>query len=240
MKTIVVTGDSKGLGMKISGLLLSKKYHVIGISRSKSSSLHKTYEDAPGKYNHIQFDLSNNDDIKNLYKNEIKEMGPINGLVNNAATAYDDIITNANLEDLEYMFKVNVKSHIMMSKYVIRDMILNGTDGSLVHVSSVSTSTGYTGLSMYGATKGAMEALSLGIAREWGRKGIRSNCIAPGFMDTEMTSNLNDDQRRRVQSRTSLQEATSKDSVAETTAFLLSDAASSITGETIRVDSGTL
>jgi 3-oxoacyl-[acyl-carrier protein] reductase len=240
MKKVIVTGDSKGLGNNICKKLLDKRFQVLGISRSESEGVEEIREDFPEKYSHINFDLSNTGKIKRLYNEKIKDLGPIYGLVNNAAFAYDDIITNADVETAKYMMDVNVNAAIILSKFVIRDMILNDTEGSIVHVSSVSTVTGYTGLSMYGATKGALEALSLGIAREWGRKGIRSNCVAPGFMDTEMTSTLSDEQREQVYSRTSLKEATSKESVAEATAFLLSEASKSITGETIRIDAGTL
>jgi 3-oxoacyl-[acyl-carrier protein] reductase len=119
-------------------------------------------------------------------------------------------------------------------------MILNRTEGSLVHVSSVSTATGYKGLGMYAATKGAIESFSLGVAREWGERGIRSNCVAPGFMNTEMTTELDEDQKDRIYDRTSLGGPTDQQDVAETVAFLLSDASESITGETLRIDAGTV
>jgi 3-oxoacyl-[acyl-carrier protein] reductase len=138
------------------------------------------------------------------------------------------------------MFEVNVISPMMLTKYTLRDMMLNRTEGSIVHISSVSTATGYKGLSMYGATKGALESFSLGVAREWGERGIRSNCIAPGFMNTDMTSTLTEEQKDRIYDRTGLGEPTSQESVAKTVEYLLSDAAHSITGETLRIDSGTL
>jgi 3-oxoacyl-[acyl-carrier protein] reductase len=138
------------------------------------------------------------------------------------------------------MFNVNVISPILLTKVTLRDMMLNRTEGSLVHISSVSTATGYKGLSMYGATKGGLESFSLGVAREWGERGIRSNCIAPGFMNTDMTSTLDEEQKNRIYDRTGLGKPTDPKSVAESVQFLLSDAASSITGEVIRIDSGTL
>jgi 3-oxoacyl-[acyl-carrier protein] reductase len=175
-----------------------------------------------------------------LYKEDLKSRGPIYGLVNNAAMPYDDLVTNANEEDLNQLFKINTLSPILLTKAVLRDMILNRTKGSLVHISSVSTATGYKGLSMYGATKGALESFSLGVAREWGERGIRSNCIAPGFMNTKMTSTLDEDQKNRIYDRTGLGEPTDPQSVAAMVEFLLSDASSTITGEVIRNDAGTL
>jgi len=240
MKTIIVTGDSRGLGAAITQELLSDEYEVIGLSRNGSDEVSRFEEEYPDRFNHINFDLENSSKIEELYKQELKSHGPIHGLVNNAAMPYDDIVTNIDRDVLSTMFEVNVISPIMLTKYTLRDMMLNRTEGSIVHISSVSTATGYKGLSMYGATKGALESFSLGVAREWGERGIRSNCIAPGFMDTDMTSTLTEDQKTRIYDRTGLGEPTDEKSVANTVEFLLSEASSSITGEIIRVDAGTL
>lgn len=241
MQSVIITGDSRGLGAQIVETLLEQdRYSIIGLSRSENGQISDLQDRYPDRYTHVNFDLSNPGKIEELYKEGLKPEGPIYGLVNNAALAYDDLVTNADLDVLEDMFNVNVISPILLSKFALRDMMLNRTEGSIVHISSVSTSTGYKGLSMYGATKGALEAFSLGVAREWGERGIRSNCIAPGFMDTEMTSTLDEEQKDRIYARTGLGEPTDPTSVAKTVEYLLSDAAKSITGETIRIDSGTL
>jgi 3-oxoacyl-[acyl-carrier protein] reductase len=240
MKTIIVTGDSRGLGAAITQELLSDEYEVIGLSRNRGDEVGRFEKEYPDQFNHINFDLENSSKIEDLYKQELKVYGPIHGLVNNAAMPYDDIVTNIDRDILSTMFEVNVISPMMLTKYTLRDMMLNRTEGSIVHISSVSTATGYKGLSMYGATKGALESFSLGVAREWGERGIRSNCIAPGFMNTDMTSTLTEEQKDRIYDRTGLGEPTSQESVAKTVEYLLSDAAHSITGETLRIDSGTL
>ena len=240
MKTIIVTGDSRGLGAAITQELLSDEYEVLGLSRNRSDEVSRFEKEYPDRFNHINFDLENSSKIEELYKQELKSHGPIHGLVNNAAMPYDDIVTNIDRDILSTMFEVNVISPMMLTKYTLRDMMLNRTEGSIVHISSVSTATGYKGLSMYGATKGALESFSLSVAREWGERGIRSNCIAPGFMDTQMTSSLTEEQKNRIYDRTGLGEPTNEESVAKTVEFLLSEASDSITGETIRVDAGTL
>jgi 3-oxoacyl-[acyl-carrier protein] reductase len=112
--------------------------------------------------------------------------------------------------------------------------------GSIVHISSISAHTGYKGLAMYASTKGALEAFSKNTAREWGERGIRSNCLVAGFMETEMSASLTEDQKYRIYQRTSMKKPTDVDSVAETILFLLSGKASSITGQNIHVDSGTI
>jgi 3-oxoacyl-[acyl-carrier protein] reductase len=119
-------------------------------------------------------------------------------------------------------------------------MLLHKNSGSIVHLSSISVHTGYKGLSMYAGTKGALEAFSKNTAREWGELGIRSNCLVAGFMETEMSSTLTNEQKNRIFNRTSLKKPVSVNSVAETIAFLISDDAASISGQNIHVDNGTI
>lgn len=239
MKWIIVTGDSKGVGKEIATHILKETdYGVIGISRTdKDDDLIKTYKD---RYRPLTYDLANVEGIRRLYLDEIKKIGPVYGLVNNAAFAYDDIVSNLNINDLEAMFQVNVFSAMHLTKYAIRDMLLNKTAGSIVHISSISAHTGYKGLSMYAATKGALEAFSKNVAREWGSRGIRSNCVVPGFMETSMSESLTEDQKERIYRRTSLKKETDVTSVANTVLFLLSKKSRSITGTVVHVDNGTI
>ena len=162
MKTIVLTGDSRGVGLVIKTKLIASGYNVIGISRNSTD---------------ISYDLSNVEGIQNLYKTEIKPRGPIYAFINNAAIAYDDIVTNLSYPSLELMYRVNVFSPMMLTKYILRDMLLNKTQGNIIHISSISAHTGYKGLAMYASTKGALEAFSKNTSREWGSLGIRSNIV---------------------------------------------------------------
>jgi 3-oxoacyl-[acyl-carrier protein] reductase len=225
MKNILLTGDSKGLGENIKSHLKDSGYNVIGLSRSSDD---------------IQYDLRNVDGIKDLYLNILKERGPIHGFINNAAYAYDDIITNLNSNKLIDMYNINVFSPMMITKYILRDMILHKTKGSIVHVSSISVHTGYKGLAMYASTKGSLEAFSKNTSREWGRMGIRSNIVCPGFMDTNMSNSLNDDQREKIFKRNSKQKELTVNEVSSTINFLISDESSGITGQIIHVDNGTI
>jgi 3-oxoacyl-[acyl-carrier protein] reductase len=240
MKTVVVTGDSGALGSAIVDRLLEEGYKVVGLSRRTTDEVKERINKYNQQYVHVNFDLSKAEEIKELYLKVLKKEGPIYGLVNNAAFAYDDIVTNADYKELEKMFRINVFSPIMLTKYVIRDMLLNEVRGSLVHISSVSAHTGYKGLSMYAATKGALESFSRTVAREWGAKGIRSNCVAPGFMETPMSASLSEDEKDRIYRRTSLKRPTEVKDVAEVVVFLLSEKSASITGTTIHVDCGTI
>jgi len=241
MNSVIVTGDSKGLGQEIVKLLLAEDdYLVIGISRSNTPTVEDLKKLFPSTYIHYNFDLTDSDGIKLFYLKTLKKHGPFVGLVNNAGIAYDDIVTNARIPPLETMFRVNVYSSIMFSKYIIRDCMLHNTKGSLIHISSVCAHTGYKGLSMYSATKGALEAFSRAVAREWGEVGIRSNCVAPGFIETGMSDTLTREQKDRIYKRTSLKRASNPSNIAQMVCFLLSDKSESITGAVFSVDCGTI
>ena len=238
---IVITGVSKGLGLYLCKILLEKSYTVFGISRSKTIELEDLLSKHPENFKWLNYNLDNTDNIReDIFKNWIGFDIPIHGLVNNAATAYDDIITNLDIDSLEQMFKVNVFASMILTKYAIRHMLLHNIKGSIVHISSISVHTGYKGLSMYAATKGALEAFSKNVAREWGEIGIRSNCLVAGFMETEMSSTLTNDQKNRIYNRTALKKSVEINSVAETIEFLISQKSNSITGQNINVDSGTI
>lgn len=238
---VLITGISKGLGLKLAQEFLNGNWVVYGISRSMTSELEQLISDYGEKVKWLQYDLTDTTNLKTqVFKEWIGLSTPIHGFVNNAALAYDDIITNMNIEPLENMYRVNVFSPLMITKYVIRQMLLHQIKGSIVHVSSISVHTGYKGLSMYASTKGALEAFSKNTAREWGALGIRSNCVVAGFMETDMSASLTTDQKNRIYQRTSLKQQVDTGSVAATIEFLLSDDAKSITGQNIHVDCGTI
>lgn len=238
---ILVTGVSKGLGLQLAKTLLSKGHNVWGISRSKTPELESLISNNPGQMKWLAYDLEDNQNIRTkIFKEWIGFETPLHGFVNNAAIAYDDIVTNLNIEPLERMYRANVFSPMLITKFAIRQMLLHHTKGSFVHLSSISVHTGYKGLAMYASTKGALEAFSKNTAREWGELEIRSNCLVAGFMETEMSASLSSDQKNRIYQRTSLKKAVEVESVANTIAFLLSEEAKSITGQNFHVDSGTI
>lgn len=238
---ILVTGCSRGVGLEICRVLLNEGHTVYGIARSFTPDfceLQKAYNE---QLFFKSVDLSDSENVRsNIFKDFISNKVVLHGYVNNAAMAYDDIITNLSLEKLHAMYAVNVFTPMMITKLVLRNMLLHHTKGCIIHISSISAHTGYKGLAMYASSKGALEAFSKDTAREWGALGIRSNVVVPGFMETAMSSTLTDEQKDRIYKRTSLKQATSVNSVAETVAFILSDKASSITGQNIHVDAGTI
>ena len=242
MKNYLITGVSKGLGLILAQKALSENFNVYGVSRSKTPELDELLKKYPARFFWKSLDLADAglDVKKEIFKEFIVNKIPLNGFVNNAALAYDDIITNLNRDKLENMYRANVFAPMMITKYAIRNMIFNKVKGSIVHISSISVHTGYKGLAMYASTKGALEAFSKNTAREWGELGIRSNALVAGFMETNMSSTLSTDQKNRIYNRTSLKKPTNIESVANTILFLLNENSESITGQNIFVDSGTI
>ena len=240
-KNILITGVSQGLGLVIARAVLAAGWGVYGVSRRLSPEFDLLLNEYPERVKFCAFDLADVEGIKpSLFKEFVGLDVPLHGLVNNAGMAYDDIVTNLSLERLQEMYAVNTFAPMMMTKYAIRNMLLHGEGGSVVNVSSVSVHTGYKGLAMYASSKGALEAFSKNTAREWGERGIRSNCVVAGFMETAMSGTLTDEQRKRIYQRTALKQATSLESVASTVVHLLGEGAASITGQNVFVDSGTI
>ncbi len=237
----LVTGCSRGVGLEICKVLLEQGHCVYGVARSHSDSFSQLEKEYPDCLFFKNVDLSDSDNVRSiLFKDFVSNKVILHGFVNNAAIAYDDIVTNLQLSKLQEMYAVNVFTPMLVTKYAIRNMLLHHTKGCIIHISSISVHTGYKGLAMYASSKGALEAFSKNTAREWGALGIRSNVVVPGFMETTMSSTLTQEQKARIYKRTSLKQATDIHSVAEMVAFLLSDKALSITGQNINVDSGTI
>ena len=138
---------------------------------------------------------------------------------------------------IEQLIRVNTLSPIVLTKYVVRHMMADG-GGRIVNVASIVGFTGYSGLSVYGATKASMIGFTRSLAREVGRLGVNVNAVAPGFLDTEMTQGLDDEHREQVARRSALRRFPEVDDVADAVEFLLGSKAKSITGTVLTVDAG--
>lgn len=239
---ILLSGISKGLGFSIAKSFLKTNDNAViyGICRTVNDTLLQLAHEYSGRIKIIEYDLSASRNIEDsLFKDNLHDV-ELHAFVNNAAVAYDDIITNANHDKLLEMYNTNVISPIMITKKFIRNLLLHNNKGNIIHISSISAHTGYKGLSMYASTKGALEAFSKNTAREWGEIGVRSNCIVCGFMETDMSASLSKEQKDRIYKRNSLKQAVDINSVASTVCFLTSNAAKSITGQNIFIDNGTI
>jgi 3-oxoacyl-[acyl-carrier protein] reductase len=241
MRNVIVTGGSRGLGLGIVRKLTGEGYRVIAVARHMNDQLASTMEQAeqssPGSLHFIPFDLGDVQDIPALVKKLRKDHGPIYGLVNNAAVGFDGVLALMHNSRIEQLVRVNTLSPIVLTKYVVRSMMADG-GGRIVNIASIIGFTGYSGLSVYGATKASMIGFTRSLAREVGRMGVNVNSVAPGFVDTEMTHGLADEQRQQIARRSGLRRFPDIDDVANAVEFLLSDKAKSITGTVLTVDAG--
>ena len=159
------------------------------ISDPLASAMDEAGNSRPGSLQFAAFDLSETEQIAGLVKKLRKDFGPIYGLVNNAAVGTDGALAMMHNSKIESLIRLNTLSPIVLSKYVVRHMMADG-GGRIVNVASITAFTGYSGLSVYAATKSSMIGFTRSLAREVGRMGVNVNAVAPGFMDTEMTQGM--------------------------------------------------
>jgi 3-oxoacyl-[acyl-carrier protein] reductase len=241
MQNIIVTGGSRGLGLQIARKLTTAGYRVIAIARRESeqlaSAMRETGCETPGSLHFRPFDLGDIPEIPNLVKEVRREFGTIYGLVNNAGLGTSGILATMHNAEIERLVRLNTVSPLVLTKYVVRSMMAYGS-GRIVSIASVVGFTGYSGLSVYGATKASIIGFTRSLAREVGSLGINVNAVAPGFIDTEMTQSLNGHQRDQVVRRSALRRLAATGDVANAVEFLLSDKAKNITGTVLTVDAG--
>jgi 3-oxoacyl-[acyl-carrier protein] reductase len=242
MRNVIVTGGSRGLGLAIVRRLAADGYRAVAIARKMNDELAAGIEESehsrPGSLCFVPFDLGDIQAIPEFVKNLYKEFGPFHGLVNNAALGSDGALAVMPNSEIESLIRLNTLSPIVLTKYVVRRMMSDG-GGRIVNVASITAFTGYSGLSVYAATKSSMVGFTRSLAREVGRLGINANAVAPGFMDTVMTQGMDEEHRERIARRSALRRFPAIEDVADAVEFLLGDRSKSITGTVLTVDAGT-
>jgi 3-oxoacyl-[acyl-carrier protein] reductase len=241
VRNVIVTGGSRGLGLGIARALAHSGYQVIAIARRESDEFVAARDhiagQAQGALHFRPFDLADVAGIAGLVKGLRGEFGTLYGLVNNAGLGTGGILANMPGGEIERMTRLNVVSPLMLTKYVVRSM-MSGQGGRIVNISSVVAATGYSGLSVYSATKASMIGFTRALARELGPLGITVNAVAPGFVDTEMTRELTPEVRGQIERRSALKRMPEIADIANAVDFLFSDKARNITGTTTTVDAG--
>jgi 3-oxoacyl-[acyl-carrier protein] reductase len=241
MRNVIVTGGSRGLGLGIVCRLAKSGFRPIAIARKDGdefAAANRAAEAAgAAPLDFVPFDLAAIDQIPDFVKMLRERFGAIYGLVNNAGISTHGVLALTPDDQIERVVRLNTLSPLVLTKYVVRSMMADG-GGRIVNISSITASTGYSGLSVYAATKASLVGFTRSLAREVGRMGVNVNAVAPGFVVTEMTKELSEEQRQQIERRSALRRLVDVDDVADAVQFLLSDQSRNITGTVMTVDAG--
>jgi 3-oxoacyl-[acyl-carrier protein] reductase len=236
---ILVTGGSRGIGAGIVSHLAELGAHVAFTYSSNQASAEKVLSGLKNSGNHmmVQMDVSNEKSMTDAIAKVLEKFQGLDGLVNNAGITKDQLILRMSLEDFDKVYEVNMRGAFYCTKLVLKPM-MKARKGSVVNISSVVGHTGNPGQTNYTATKAGIEGFSRSLALELSSRNIRSNCVAPGFIESDMTQELTDAQKETMFSRIPLGKIGSAKDVANAVAFLLSEDSSYITGHTLHVNGG--
>ena len=241
MRNVLVSGGSRGLGLAVSRALAAAGYRVIAVARSSSAELTaaagKAADEGRGAIEFRACDLSDLNLIAPLVRGIRADFGPLYGLINNAGLGTSGLLATMRDQQIQRLIQLNTVSPIVVSKYVVRSMMTQ-REGRIVNIASIVAATGYSGLSVYSATKASLIGFTRSLAREVGPLGITVNALSPGFVDTEMTHELTESQRQKIARRSALNRMPEPIDVANSVAFLLGEGGRNITGTVITIDAG--
>jgi 3-oxoacyl-[acyl-carrier protein] reductase len=236
----VVTGASRGIGRAIA-LELARQGAVVVVNYNSNpdaaGEVVAMIEQGGGKALAFGANVAEEDGANNLIKTAVETYGKIDILVNNAGMTRDNVIMMMNAEDFDAVINTNLRSAWLCSKAAVRSM-MRKRYGRIVNISSVSGVAGNAGQTNYSASKAGLIGLTKALAREVAPRGITVNAVAPGFVLTDMTSNLPEDILKKINEAIPLGRWGTVEDVAQATAFLASDAAAYITGQVLNIDGG--
>jgi 3-oxoacyl-[acyl-carrier protein] reductase len=239
-RTALVTGGARGIGRAVAEQLARQGAHVVVnyVSNEQAAvECLQAIESAGGRGELSRFDVSDAEAVDRAVDGVVAKHGKLDILVNNAGVAIDQLLLRLKPEDLLKTWAINVNGAVYCAKAAVRSM-MRKRHGRIIQLSSVVAEAGNPGQAAYSASKAALIGLTKTLAREYASRGITVNAVAPGYIDTDMTSALPDEVKKTIMAETPLGRVGVASEVAAAVTFLASDEASYITGQVLRVNGG--
>lgn len=237
-KKIVVTGGSRGIGAAIVKLLAQEGAQVAFTYSSREESAQQVAHTLSGEgHFYIKMDISNEESINSAVNHILEKWPDVDGVVNNAGITKDQLLLRMKAEDFDSVIGTNLRGTFLVTKAFTKVM-MKARKGSIVNITSVIGQTGNAGQANYAASKAGTVAFSKSVALELASRNVRLNCVAPGFIATEMTDALSEETKQKIMEKIPLQKIGDGQDVAQAVRFLLSDESKYITGHTINVNGG--
>lgn len=235
---IIVTGGSRGIGASIVKRLAEEGAQVCFTYSSREEAAAEVAKSLPGEgHFYLKLDVSNETSVNEAMEQISSRWPQVDGLVNNAGITKDQLLLRMKTEDFDAVMNTNLRGTFLMTKALTKIM-MKARKGSIVNITSVIGQTGNAGQANYAASKAGTEAFSKSVALEIASRGVRVNCIAPGFIGTEMTEAMTEDAKNKILPKIPLASIGEGVDVANAVRFLLSDDSKYITGQTINVNGG--
>ena len=239
-KTVLVTGASRGIGKEVALKYAENGYDVIinyVSDKTDVKALENEFKEKGAECLILKADVSNQDEVQKLVDEAIAKFGKIDVLVNNAGITKDNLLMRMSEEEFDKVLEINLKGTFLVTKAVTKYMMKKRT-GSIINLSSVVGVAGNAGQCNYSASKAGIIGFTKSIAKELASRNIRANAVAPGFIETDMTSVLPDNVKEAIHNQIPLKRMGSAKEVAELIYFLGSEKSSYITGQVINIDGG--
>jgi len=238
-KIAIITGASRGIGKIIAELFAKSGAHVVCVARSEKAieTLSESINNSGGSASFLACDISDEKSFNSLINHTVQGYEKLDILINNAGITKDSLIMRMNSKDWDKVLDINLKGTFHGIKSAIRPMMKNRF-GRIINITSIVGLTGNAGQANYAASKAGVIGLTKSVAKEIASRGITVNCIAPGWIKTDMTDELNQNIKEEFLNRIPMNRIGTPEDIAYTALFLASDEASYITGQTITVDGG--
>lgn len=237
-KSVLITGGSRGIGAGVAKILAEQGARVALTYSSSPDSAEKVLQGLPGDGHFtLKMNVADSDSVKEGFNQVLERFDKLDGLINNAGITRDQLLLRMKDEDFDSVIQTNLRGTYLCTKLALKPM-MKARGGSIVNISSVIGHSGNAGQANYAASKAGVEAFARSIALEVGSRGIRVNCVAPGFIATEMTDALDEKQKAAILTNVPLAKLGQVEDVAFAVAYLLSDESSYMTGQTLHVNGG--